>query len=80
MNVLRIVMQNFVDVLEDDAWRGYIYMQCPDPEMHELVGYCADCENKYIELEGIQNRIDICKLSQTCKTLRSVVDKKIVEI
>ena len=80
MNALRIVMQNFAEVLEYDAWRGYIYMRCPDPEMHAMTGFCPDCENKYIELEGIQNRSDICKLSQTCKTLRSIVDQKIVEI
>ena len=75
MNALTSVMRNFVEVLEDDAWRAYIYMRCPDPEMHALTACCADCENKYIELEGIQNRVDMCKLSQACKTLRSIVDE-----
>ena len=73
MNALTCVMQNFVDVLEDDVWKLYIHMRCPDPEMHEMTGCCPDCDNKYIELEGLQNRVSICKLSQTCKSLRSVV-------
>ena len=50
-------------------------MRCPDPEMHALSGCCDDCENKYFELEGIQNRIDICRLSGTCKTLCSIVEE-----
>ena len=77
MNALRIVMHTYVEVLEFDAWRGYINMQCPDPEFHELAAYCPDCENKYIELEGIKNRVDICRLSQTCKGLRSIVNENI---
>ena len=80
MDPFRIVMRKFVDVLEDDAWKVYIYMQCPDPETHEMTGCCPDCENKYIELEGIKNRVDICRLSQTCKSLRSIVDENLVEI
>ena len=75
MTALTIVMQNYVDVLEDDVWKMYIHMRCPDPEVHALTGCCCDCENKYFELEGIQNRIDICRLSQTCKTLCSIVEE-----
>ena len=71
---LTIVMYKFAEVLEVDVWRGYINMRCPDPEMHALTGCCPDCENKYIELEGIQNRVDICKLSGTCKAMRSIVE------
>ena len=54
MTALIIVMRNFVEVLEIDTWRANIYMPCPDPEMHEATACCYDCENKYVELEGIQ--------------------------
>ena len=75
MTALPIVMLKNVEVLDDDLWRAYINMQCPDPVMHAMTACCADCENKYIELEGIQNRVVICKLSHTCNTLRSIVDE-----
>ena len=74
MNALTSVVQNFVDVLEDDIWKWYIGKKCPRPEFHDLTGCCYDCENQCIELEGLQNRIDICRLSLCCKDLRSVVD------
>ena len=74
MDALIIVMQNYVDVLEEDIWKAYIYMRCPDPEMHALTACCYDCENKYVEMQGIQNRVAICRLSQTCKQYRSIVD------
>ena len=74
MNALTSVVQKFVDVLEDDVWKLYIRMKCPNPEIHEMTGCCYDCDNKHIELEGVQNRVDICRLSMCCKDLRSVVD------
>ena len=74
MDALTIVMQNYIDILEEDIWIAYIYMRCPDPEMHALTGSCYDCENRCIELKGVQNRVDICRLSQTCKNYRSIVE------
>ena len=74
MNALINVVLNFVDVLEDDVWKWYIGKKCPRPEFHDLTGCCYDCDNKHIELEGLQNRVDICRLSMCCKDLRSIVD------
>ena len=51
MTALNIVMRNFADVLEWDTWRAYVYMPCPNPEMHAATGCCYDCENKYVEFE-----------------------------
>ena len=70
--VLTILLQEYAEILEPDSWMMYIYMQCPTPEIHSLAGYCPDCENKYFELEGIQNRVDICKLSLACRDLYSI--------
>ena len=69
------VMHNFVEVLEMDTWCAYVNYRCPDPEMHELAGFCPDCQNFAVEGEGMENRMDICKLSQTCKALRIIVEQ-----
>ena len=77
MTALTIVMQNFAEVLEEDAWCAYINMRCPDPVFHAMTAHCPECENRCMELEGIKNRVDVCRLSQTCKTFRSIAEDHI---
>ena len=51
MVALSTVLQTKARELDDDEWMCYVGMQCPDPEMHELTGFCHDCTNKWFELE-----------------------------
>lgn len=51
MEALEIVLKDKEKELEDDVWMAYVTMTCPSPFVHEMTGYCPDCENKFIELE-----------------------------
>ena len=47
--------------LENDVWMMYIGMPCPNPEVHQLTGFCPDCDNKSIEL-GDKDVASLCAL------------------
>jgi hypothetical protein len=59
--------------LEFDIWMLYMTMPCPDPNLHKLTGYCADCLNKYIELEDrdIPTLSAARRLANACKALNA---------
>ena len=59
--------------LEFDIWMLYVTMPCPDPNLHKLTGYCADCLNKYIELEDrdIPTLSAARRLANACKALNA---------
>ena len=50
---METVLETMACELEDDVWMMYVNMQCPDPELHKLTGFCPDCDNKYYELKDI---------------------------
>ena len=52
MAALETILKMKRPELENDVWMGYVGMPCPDPEFHELVGVCPDCDNKFYEFQG----------------------------
>ena len=61
--------------LEDDVWMAYVGMPCPNPFVHEMTGYCPDCDNKFDELQGKDVPIlgALMRLACTSKALHRVV-------
>ena len=51
MAALETLLKGKTQELEDDIWMAYVKMPCPNPFVHEMTGFCPDCENKCFELK-----------------------------
>ena len=52
LEALQIVLQQQGYDLMPDVWMVYVNRRCPDPSLHEDIGVCAECDNKFEELDG----------------------------
>ena len=52
LEALQIVLQQRAHDLIPDVWILYVGRPCPDPFIHQSTGWCDECENKLVELEG----------------------------
>ena len=75
LSALDIFLAFYENDLEPDVWMMYVNMPCPSPLIHELAGFCPDCENTYFELEGkdIPMLAAVRRLANTCKTLDAII-------